>query len=180
MIVFDASGSMALAHRGQTKIDTARQAVGAVLPDITELRKTGLVTYAGCSRIELRVPPAFGSAPDIIAKLAATRARGDTPLTRAVSLAHAALRKAGETGVVVLVTDGLESCSDSPCRFGTLAGRRAPGIAIHVIGFALGPRHAVDELRCLANATGGTFAEVSDLDRLRNKLRELLGCPMLS
>ena len=47
MIVFDASGSMALFREGRPKIDIAREAAGAVLPDVTKYRPTGLVTYSG-------------------------------------------------------------------------------------------------------------------------------------
>lgn len=179
-LVFDASGSMGVEYGGQVKLETARRAVSAVLPDVSQHRRTGLVTYAGCSRVELRVQPARNTADEILAALAQTRARGDTPLTRAVALAHKKLVDMGEPGIVVLVTDGLESCNDDPCRF----SKGLPGphyeIPIHVIGFALAPEPGPAQLRCLTRATGGTFANASSLTELQDALRRVLGCPMLS
>lgn len=180
MIVFDASGSMGVEHRGRLKIETARAAVTEVLPDITGIRQTGLVTYAGCSRVELRVSPARNTDQIIIAALAATPARGSTPLAHAVARAHATLAQSKESGVIVLVTDGLESCSGNPCRLAHRIAATTPEIRVHVIGFALTPDIARSHLKCLTDVTGGTYAHAHDQRALSKALRETLGCPMLS
>ncbi|MEL6873292.1 MAG: VWA domain-containing protein [Pseudomonadota bacterium] len=180
MIVFDASGSMGVSHRGSLKIATARAAVTEVLPDITGVRETGLVTYAGCSRVEMRVAPALNTDQQITAALQATPARGSTPLARAVARAQQTLAERGGKGVIVLVTDGLESCSGRPCRLAQRIASITPGITVHVIGFALTPEIGRQHLRCLTEATGGVYAHADDNRELSAALRKLLGCPMLS
>lgn len=171
---------MGVEYNGQVKIDTARRAVSDVLPDVAWQRRTGLVTYAGCSRVDLRVRPARETSDEIISKLLGTRARGDTPLTRAVGLAHRELAALGEPGIIVLVTDGLESCSGDPCAYAKLIGADAHDIPVHVIGFALAPEPGPTQLRCLTEATGGTYADARSLAELQMALRRVLGCPMLS
>lgn len=180
MIVFDASGSMAVAHRGQIKIDTARAAIADVLPEVTGERRAGLVTYAGCSRVELRVPPDYGTAPAILNELTRTQARGDTPLTHAVGLAYEELAKLEQPGVIVLVTDGLESCSGKPCRLAERITRDGKDIKVHVIGFALTPEVAVAHMSCLTQASGGVYVHTETLNDLRAALRRLLTCPLYS
>lgn len=180
IVVFDASGSMGVVHRGQVKIETARRAVGSILPEITEQRRTGLVTYAGCSRIELRVRPEYQTADQIAGQLAVTRARGNTPLSHAVRLAHKELAKLGEPGVIVLVTDGLESCSGKPCRLAARLAITDPKIKIHVVGFALTPETAARQMTCLSQASGGVYVHTNTLQELRAALQKLLTCPLYS
>ena len=88
MIVFDASGSMGLFRDGRPKMDSARAAAASVLPDVTGYRPTGLVTYSGeigpaCEDIVLRMRPAVGTAPRILAALARLQPNGATPLSGA-------------------------------------------------------------------------------------------------
>jgi Ca-activated chloride channel family protein len=180
IIVFDASGSMAVDHRGAVKIDTARAALNQILPDVTAQRRTGLITYAGCSRVELRVAPARDTSSQILAALFGTRARGNTPLTRAVALAHRQLEALGEPGTIVLVTDGLESCSGKPCQLARRLSMANVDIKIHVIGFALTPEVAASQMTCLTKASGGTYVHTDTIDELKKALQQILGCPMLS
>lgn len=180
IIIFDASGSMAVDHLGAIKIDTARAALRQILPDVTSQRRTGLITYAGCRGVELRVAPARDAGPAILAELFATRARGNTPLTRAVELAHQQLVALGEPGTIVLVTDGLESCHGRPCRLARRLARSNIDIKIHVIGFALTPEVAARQMSCLTEASGGSYVHTERLEDLRKALQQILGCPMLS
>ena len=63
IIVFDASGSMALVCDGQSKMVSVGRAAREVLPNLTRKKPTGRVTYCGwkglaCEDVSLRLGPA--------------------------------------------------------------------------------------------------------------------------
>lgn len=186
LIVFDASGSMGIADGRIRRIDSARQAIADVLPSITETRPTGLVTYSGgnastCSDIALRVRPAHRSAARIVSELDKLRPGGPTPLTRAVGRAAAELKRYGKPGIIVLVTDGSESCMHSACSLAQAIAADRSGIRVFTIGFRLTATVAAsNDLACLANTTGGTHATADSVEELRQALRAALSCLRLS
>lgn len=184
MVVFDASGSMALFRDGHQKMATARRAAREVLPEMTRNRPTGLVTYSGgsglaCEDVALRLRPSPNSGAAIASHLDRIEPNGATPLSPAVKLAANTLKDLGPPGVVVLVTDGLENCGNDACALGKQLGRDSYDVKIHVISFYLHAR-TTDRIECLAKLTGGTFSTTASLDGLKEALRKTLGCPRVS
>jgi Ca-activated chloride channel family protein len=186
LIVFDASGSMGILEGRERRIDAARRAIADVLPSIAASRPTGLVTYSGgsastCSDIALRVPPMRGNAARILSEIDKLNPGGPTPMTHAVSVAAAELKRLGGPGIVVLVTDGSESCMQSACSLAQAIGADGSGIRVFTIGFRLTATVAASkDLVCLAEATGGTHATADTVEELRAELRAALACPRLA
>lgn len=189
MIVFDASGSMAMvAQDGVKRIDMARRALTEVLPEITLGRRAGLLTYSGvsnlqmparCEGIAIRVPPMVNAAPAIIEALNNIGPAGLTPLTAAVEQAAIALKATEKRGVIVLVTDGIETCNRSPCGLARQLRATAKGLIVHVIGFFLGPDQAV-HVACLADETGGLYVPAQSFEEMRRALRAVMRCNDIS
>lgn len=184
MIVFDASGSMGQYRDGRAKFDIARDAAASVLPDVTGYRPTGLVTYSGeggpaCNNVDLRLRPALASASRILAELARLRPNGATPLSEAVDLAADTLLRLKAPGMIVLVTDGLENCGQNACRLAERLKGHGNDLRVHVITFFLHSK-AIESVRCLADATGGSYASTASLETLRDALRAVLSCHRLS
>ena len=184
MLVFDASGSMGAIRDGLPKIATARDAATDVLPDVTRLRATGLVTYGGqrgpiCSDVQLRIPPMRNSGELILAELAMMEPNGQTPLSDAVDLAAETLRGLAQPGIIVLVTDGLENCGYNACALGQKLRSSGANLRVHVIGFHLRST-AESRVACLSRETGGTYTSTDSLESLRAALKETLGCPKIS
>jgi Ca-activated chloride channel homolog len=188
LIVFDASGSMNITTEGTTRIEMARRALVDVLPEITRDRRAGLLTYSGiahqqpsarCGSITLRVPPSRNAAPLILEKLFEIEPAGLTPLTAAVEQGVAELSAKTKPGVIVLVTDGLETCGRSPCALARHLGQTAKDLVVHVIGFFLGPEQAV-HVRCLADETGGLYIPAQTFDEMRRALRAVTQCKEIS
>ena len=184
MIVFDASGSMALVRDGQSKMVSARRAAREVLPNLTRNRPTGPVTYSGgkgraCEDVSLRLRPSSNSGVAIASHLDRIEPDGATPLSPAVKLAANTLKELGPPGVVVLITDGLENCGNDACALGEELRRDSYDVKIHVISFYLHAR-ATDRIECLAKLTGGTYTTTASLDGLKEALRKTLGCPRVS
>ncbi len=193
MLVFDGSGSMGeLGHdpTAPTRIEDARRAVRAAMPDIAPYRRVGLLTYGpggahACSGIDLRFGPRADSGPAVVAGIDALQPGGLTPLAASVAAAADVL---GDEGIVVLVTDGNETCGGTPCALGTALAARRPGLTVHVIGFRVvydpfswnSPE--AQELdgetvaQCLPDATGGLFVSTETVNELADALRVTLGC----
>jgi Ca-activated chloride channel family protein len=104
--------------------------------------------------------------------------RGRTPLTESVRLAAEQLDYTQREAVVVLVTDGEETCNQDPCKTAETLKKEGPGLTVHVIGYR-DDRETYFKARCMADATGGQYVSASTEDELIKALRKTLGCPLL-
>jgi Ca-activated chloride channel homolog len=194
MIVFDASGSMAGntvqgLFSDKTRIDEVRKALAEVLPGVTKFRKVGLITYGpgpyGQCNVELNFRPIPNAAERIMSAVTALNPAGKTPLVEAVKQAAEVLDYRTEKGVIVLLTDGEETCGGAPCDLGKLLKANSRGLTVHVIGYQLrgfswtGAQSILD-VKCLAEETGGLYITAENRDDLVKAFEKTLGCPMMS
>jgi len=200
MIVFDGSGSMSemgFNNLDEPRIFEARKAVRRAMPPIAKRRRLGLIVYGpsdgdACSSVDLRFPPVRDAAPAIIDAVETLEPTGETPLTAAVQAAADVLGYRENPGIVVLVTDGKETCGGEPC---ALAAELAKGadLTVHVIGFRVRGEHfnwdkkgrndytdATSVARCLADQTGGKYVPAETVDDLVAALHQTLGCQTIS
>jgi Ca-activated chloride channel homolog len=194
MLVFDASGSMAgNVNQGiatiMPRIDAVRSALATVLPAVTRLRRVGLITYGPgpyqqCN-VELNLKPTPNAAELIMHEVNALTPSGKTPLTSAVRQAAEVLDFRTKPGVIVVLTDGEETCGGSPCELGKELHAAAVNLTIHVIGFRMknfswtGEQSILD-VKCLADRNGGLYVSADTEQELTEALEKTLGCPMLS
>ncbi|ODR96145.1 hypothetical protein AUC69_15355 [Methyloceanibacter superfactus] len=193
MIVFDASGSMAgsLAEGIGAKIrriDEVRKALAQALPRVTHFRRIGLITYGPGSyrqcNVELNLRPIPDAAKPIMEKVSGLNPSGKTPLTAAVEQAAEVLDYKAKPGVIVLLTDGEETCDGAPCALGKMLDKEGAQLTVHVIGFRMtafwtGAQSALD-VKCLAEATGGLYITAESQEELVDAFEKTLGCPMMS
>jgi Ca-activated chloride channel family protein len=194
MIVFDASGSMAGntvqgLFSDKARIDEVRKALAEVLPGVTRYRKIGLITYGpgpyGQCNIDLAFPPIPNAAERIMSTVNALIPAGKTPLVDAVRQAAEVLDYRREKGVVVLLTDGEETCGGAPCELGKWLKANSRDLTVDVIGYQLtgfswtGAESILD-VKCLAEETGGLYITAKNRDDLVKAFEKTLGCPMMS
>jgi Ca-activated chloride channel family protein len=193
MIVFDASGSMAgsLAEGIGAKIrriDEVRKALSQALPRVTHYRRIGLITYGpGAYRhcnVELKMRPMPNAAQRILNDVGSLNPSGKTPLASAVEQAANVLDYRAKPGVVVLLTDGEETCDGLPCDLGKMLNTEGVQLTVHVIGFRMtafwtGAQSALD-VKCLAKETGGLYIAAQEQEELVQAFEKTLGCPMMS
>ena len=179
MIVFDTSGSMQQRDRQyQTRLETARSALRNILPEITKDRRTGLIVFGAlenCS-VELRLRLAHQAQSQISNQLDRLVPGAQTPIALAV---EQGARELKGQGIVVVITDGEETCGGDPCAAGRQLKAQFPELTVHVIGYKLGPKSTEPAL-CLAEGTGGKFISVKEPEELTAALREVLVCPKIS
>ena len=194
MIVFDASGSMA-GNLGQgimtekRRIYEVRKALARVLPEVTRVRKVGLITYGPgpyrqCN-VHLDLRPIPNATEPIMSAVSALSPAGKTPLTEAVEQAAEVLQYRSKPGVVVLLTDGEETCNGDPCALGKSLNKDSVNLTVHVIGFQMknftwmGETSILD-VKCLAQETGGLYISAENEEDLVKAFQQTLGCPMMS
>lgn len=197
MIVFDASGSMSgMLRTGvrQSRIDRVREALEIVLPQVESHRNLGLIVYGPetrtdvqeseqCSNINLRFTPIPNAAGRIIAEVNALVPSGVTPLTDAIAMAAEQLAYRDKPAVVVLFTDGQETCGGQPCQAVRELVQQAAGLTVHVINYAIEDPYGIRKpfgSTCIAEETGGIYVPVETLEELVAAFRKALGCPLLT
>jgi Ca-activated chloride channel family protein len=194
MIVFDASGSMSGNQvlgipNSRARIDEVRAALAEVLPTAAANRRIGLITYGPGPYNQCNVKLEFAPKPDAANSILRTVNRlvpaGKTPLTSSVEQAAEVLNYRSKPGVIVVVTDGEETCGRSPCALGKQLRLTADQLTVHVIafryeGFSWTGGDSVGELRCLADENKGVFAKANSEGELIDALQKTLDCPMIS
>lgn len=194
MLVFDASGSMSgpvLSGNGGTvsRIDWARSALAKVLPSATKYHRIGLLTYGpgpyNQCNVELKLKPTPNAAQIIIDDVNALVPAGHTPLTAGVKQAADVLDYTVKPGIIVVLTDGEETCGGSPCEIGKALHALAKRLTVHVIAYRPGTlswtgEQSIGEAKCLAEQTGGLYLTAKTEDDLVQALEKTLDCPMTS
>ena len=173
VIIFDSSGSMAAAEKGgRTKLDVARSIVADTLRKWPSTSQIAVMAYghrrkADCSDIETILPMAPISTPAIGKRLAKLKALGRTPISASLQQAATLLPKEG--GNIILISDGIETCSADPCAVARTLRAANAKVVIQVVGFGI-ERPAVAQLKCIAEAGGGMFFDAANASELSDAL----------
>lgn len=180
-VILDASGSMGqLLPEGASRMEAAR----SVLVDLAtsafpagvplSLRVFGHLEPSTCHmRLELPLAP-FEPEPFVQAvRSFAPKLLSGTPLADALTATGEDLAGAGGRKMVVLVTDGEESCGGDPeAVIEALAGQ---GIeTVNIVGFALEDEAVKDRMRTWASLGGGRYLDAGSGDELARALNEIL------
>jgi Ca-activated chloride channel family protein len=194
VVVFDASGSMSGNQtlgipNSRPRIDEARSALAKVLPNATRFRRVGLVTYGpgpyNQCNVKLDLKPMPNAAAPIMSAVNSLVPAGRTALTSGIEEAAEALDFRVKPGVIVVVTDGEETCGRSPCELAKQLRAAGFGLTVHVIafryeGFSWTGGSSVMDLMCVAQENKGLYIKANDEEELVKALEKTLDCPMVS
>ena len=160
ILVLDASGSMWGQIGDKSKMQIAKGVVGKVICTWKPEDEIGLVAYGhrkkgACDDIEVLQEPGALDAASFMAKVNGLAPKGKTPMTQAVRMAAEALKYTEKQATVILVSDGIETCDPNPCAVAEELEKLGVDLTVHTVGFGLDDKGAVDQLKCLAEKTGG-------------------------
>jgi hypothetical protein len=181
LLVLDASGSMnARLPDGQTRIDAAKKAVADLVSRMDPSTRLALRTYGhqsptqqkDCKDTALLVgfAPLASNRAEVVAQAQALQARGYTPITHALTAAaqDIASEESGER-VIVLVSDGQETCASDPCIAARALAAADAKLVIHTIGFGVGAATRT-QLQCIANVARGSYFDANSAAGLTSTL----------
>lgn len=182
VVVLDASGSMLQKDvGGQTRMDAAKQATTEFVSEAPKDAQLGLVTYgtgtgssdaekeAGCRDITVLAKPGEKPSDALKNEVNGLQPRGYTPIGNSLLKANELLPKDGKRSIV-LVSDGIDTCAPPPvCDVAKQLKEQGTDLVVHTIGFMVDDA-ARAELTCVANVTGGTYADASSKESLKATL----------
>ena len=186
-LVLDASGSM-LGQLGprQIKIDAAKAAVhklaGCLDPKLElAFRAYGHQSHRNqkdCRDTQLLVPfaPLGQNREKVRAALKEITAQGFTPITYVLGLAAADFPDTEKENVIILISDGKETCPGDPCVLARQLKDKDAGLVIHCVGLGVDAATR-GQLECIAAAAGGKYFDVDDMEILGATLVEAANTP---
>lgn len=181
VLILDGSESMIQADAPGPRIDAAKAAAHglvAALPDTTTI---ALQTYgtttgstpedkaAGCRDVTTLIPLQPLDRTTMNSAIDAITPSGYTPISLALRNASDQLPADNTPQAIVLVSDGEDTCDTPPCDTAAQLKKTHPELTISTVGFKVdGP--AADQLRCIAETTGGIFIQADNADQLAARL----------
>ncbi len=176
LFLLDASGSMLAPWEGQSRWNVAKHMLGKMVDSLNAYPnlELGLRVYGhqfanadkNCEDSRLEVPFAPRNAKAIKARLTTLKAQGNTPITYALEQsANDFPTDKSSRNVLLLITDGLESCNRDPCAASVALQRKRVFLKPFVIGIGA-ERDFGKQLDCLGQyynaAEVKTFRTVMD------------------
>lgn len=184
VIVFDVSGSMTEQDSsGTVKLETAKRAMA----DLVQGRKglpVGLWTYPGGAPTEDGCHPGGWvrnlsprerpDVTDVTAQIQLLQAHGNTPTGPALKNVSESLREQGfNEATIVLVSDGKANCGQPPCEVAQEVVNSGFDLTVAAVAFDIQEKDDRGELQCIANVTGGTYADANEAAELSKELEAL-------
>lgn len=174
-IIYDSSNSMWGEIEGkQRKYEAARIALAEYLHGDLGDREIALRAYGhrskdDCQDSELIVPPtdAASARTAVLSEVDKIRPMGRTPIT--YSLSQALDDFNGRSGSIILITDGIESCSADPCALLAKWREQEVNINVHVVGFGLSEKEKT-AMQCMSEASGTQFRDAQSAAELSEEL----------
>ena len=188
-LILDSSGSMAQLIGSATRMQIAKRVLREVVEAIpaNEGVNVGFRIYGhegdntasgraeSCRSSELTVPIDGVDKVSLVREVDLARATGWTPLAYSLGRAWTDMPPAdpGVMNVVVLLTDGLETCGGDPCAVAGALHASDVALTTHVVGFAVEESEQAT-LKCIADEGGGLLLGAQNADELLGALFTIL------
>jgi len=189
ILVLDASGSMnARLPDGAARIDAAKAAVADLAGKVSAGTRLALRVYGhqsptqrkDCKDTALMV--SFDTAErnrgPIVDATRGIRAQGYTPINHVLALAAQDVgREESAERIVVLVSDGKETCEGDPCVTAKALAAADAKLVVHTIGFGVDAA-ARRQLQCIAAMARGSYSDAGTSRELAAALGEAASKPV--
>jgi len=187
-LVLDASGSMngRLAD-GTVKLEAAKAAVAKLVKGLDPAVRLSYRAYghqsprAAHDCRDTQLLAGFDTVEalraDVLRKTGALRAQGYTPITYVIGLAADDLKaEAVAERIIVLVSDGKETCEGDPCATAQKLKEADAKLVVHTVGLGVDDATRF-QLQCVADATGGTYFDPGNKGELADSLKTAAAAP---
>lgn len=180
LLVFDASGSMTEQFGGVSRIDALKGAVNGLMDTLDANVLAGLRPFAHIKRateaeacIETTLAQAFTTERSIIkTQTALLQAVGSyTPLAYTLTTSAADF-KVGNDNILILLTDGKDTCGGDPVKAAGELFNSAKKIKIYVVGMGVDAT-AKAQLSLIASTGGGVYYDASNSASLTASLNAI-------
>jgi len=174
VMIVDASGSMRQPFGGSpSRLDAAKRAADTMIRGLPADVDVGLVDFTACGQVRR---DKFYSAPQrgaLIGEINGLSAKQGTPLADAIRRAGTVASDSADS-VIVIVSDGGDSCGGDPCAVARSVRAAKPNVTINVIDLSVTPADR-QVLQCIATAGGGRVLSPGDPLDMSRKMKEAAG-----
>ena len=185
-LILDASGSMA--RRMEDMMETAKDVLGTLVHGLPKGVEVGLRVYGhrtlntpehkerSCRDSEVVYPFSKLDKQALLESVAAIQPGGWTPIGYSLSQVKADFQGVQGERLVILVTDGRETCDEEeraryyPAKVVKSMVQEGVQIRVNVVGFAIGDERTKAQLREIAEITGGHYYDAKDSSQLEEAL----------
>lgn len=183
VLVLDASGSMnAHLPDGTARIDAAKAAVAELIDKVAPGTRLALRVYGhqsptqkkDCkdSALVVGFDTVERNRAAIVDSTRGIRAQGYTPINHVLTLAAQDVAKEeSPERIVVLVSDGKETCEGDPCVTAKALAAADARLVVHTIGFGVDAA-ARRQLQCIAGMARGSYSDAGTSKELASALGE--------
>lgn len=180
-LILDASGSMLKRQDGQRRIDVAKTVLSDLVTQTVPpgtpfaLRVFGHREADSC-RTDLEIALSPLAAAPAAGRIAAIEAMNlaKTPIARSLELVASDLAGVEGPVVVVLVTDGEETCGGDPAAAAETLRGRGFDVRVNIVGFAIDDDDLRSRFRYWAEVGGGAYLDAASADDLGSSIRQSL------
>jgi|GEM_PF-4779530 len=184
MFILDASGSMELKIKEKTRMEIVRDVltalVGSPFPAGPNVGMTvfGHRYKGDCNDVEELIPLAPLNKELFVRKLQSVYPAGMTAIAFSLRKTSEIMRLSQDQTTLVLIADGEDSCSGSPCEM--VKNLKAEGLkfVMHVIAFDMASADN-KQLECMAKAGGGRYFSARNAEELSRALKKAIETPGL-
>lgn len=183
-LILDASNSMNEKLDGVSKMETAKGVIASLANTLDPNIQLSLRVYGNnfdplgtkekaCQDSSLAIGFGADNRSQIVQTAQNLKATGYTPI--AYTLSQTPNDFAGISGgkkILVLVSDGKESCGGDPCAVAKELKSKGLDVVIHPIGFAV-DEETKQQLQCIAQATGGQYYDAKDAAALTETFKKI-------
>jgi Ca-activated chloride channel homolog len=184
LLLLDVSGSMnEPIATGGTKLAAAKRALKQVADSLPPRTEVGLRVYGSkiaepksrnpraCTDTQLVMPLGPLDKSRMYRAVDSFTAKGETPIAYSMQKSVADLGAEGKR-VLVLISDGEETCAKDPCPAARRLASEGVNLQFNAIGLAVNSK-ARKQLQCIAEAGGGSYYDASRSGDLSEALRKL-------
>jgi hypothetical protein len=177
-LILDCSLSMERGLGKSSRIETAKQVMRDLIARLPSELHVGLRFYghrydpmstASETDTQLVWPIQPLNRAALLKLIDSVRPNGTTPLVYSTLQAARDIKQAGG-GVIILVTDGEESCGGKPRVAGPQIAALGVPVRLDIIGFTLTGKRATDNMVAFAGATGGRYYTAANGSQLADAL----------
>jgi len=180
-LILDASGSMLQRMEGRRRIEIAKEVLTTAIQEQipagtpTALRVFGHRTPNACEA-DLEMPLAPLDAEAAVSKIAGIQAKNlaRTPIADSLAAVKQDLKGANGTALIVLVTDGEETCDGNPAAVIEKLRESGMEVSLNIVGFAIDDQELADEFAAWAEAGGGSYFAANDTETLATSVADAL------
>lgn len=178
LFLLDASGSMLAKWENSDRMAVAKNLLAHLVDSLEQYENVEVALRAyghqfgrernDCQDTKLEVPFAAGNATAIKQKLSDITPRGNTPITFSLQQAASDFPEDRSRNVVILITDGIESCGGDPCATSEALQKKRIFLRPFVIGIGISPQYE-QQLSCI-----GQYFNAADIETFETVLTEIV------